>query len=366
LLPKKYLNNKVLDAIKPKMSTTAASTCVTAALVPVSAALVPVSAALVPVSPAPLKQKHIMDAVCASSPVCGSCNRKFSPDENLMWSAKHRAFLCIKGCPEPGTTFISNFSAPLIGQICEFLDIEQLVALYLAMPEKMQYLKVLLKRRLRESITTGRVAHPAKLLTMLFGGGYVSLEHARELIDENYTVMMLIHAVPLQTLAPTMRGLFNWSTESLILNGGAKLDELCHQLWLEHVSHRGSLVAITGYYDFLLTMPYSENLKIAFTWFYQEIDHNNWLVYEDDDDLEGEEADPVLLLELLAYIWTKKSDCKKTKKTWYFTLMLLRRYLMRTLGADADELYDYLMVHTELTEASATDLVLYERKKKTQ
>lgn len=348
------MNNKVLDAIKPKMSLTVDSACATACP---TASTCPTACA------APLK--HIMDAVCASSPVCGSCNRKFSPDENLMWSAKHRAFLCSKGCPvAPGTTFISNFSAALIEQMCEFLDVEQLVALYLAMPEKMQYMKVLLKRRLRDSITTGRVAHPAKLLTLLLGGGYVSLEHARELIDDNYTLMMLIHAVPLQTLAPTMRGLFNWSTESLILNGGAKLDELCHQLWLERVSSRGSLVAITGYYDFLLTMPYSENLKNAFTCFYQEIDQNNWLVYENEDDLEGEEADPVLLLELLAYIWSKKSDCKKTKKTWYFTLMLLRRYLMRTLEADADELYDYLMVHTHLTEASATDLVLYERKKR--
>ena len=308
-----------------------------------------------------LKQKHMMDTLHSSSPVCGSCKRKFTPDEDLMWSGKYQAFLCIKGCPAaPGTTFISNFSAALIGQMCEFLDIEQVVALYLAMPEKMQYLKAVVTRRLRDSITMRRVAHPAKLLTLLFGG-YMSLDYAREMID-NYTVMMLINAVPLQTLAPTMTGLFNWSTESLILNGGVKLDELCHQLWLEHVSLSGSLAAITGYYDFLLTMPYSENLKIAFTWFYQEIDHNNWLVYEDDDDLEGEEADPVLLLDLLAYIWTKKSDCKKTKKTWYFTLMLLRRYLMRTLGADADELYDYLMVHTELTEASATDLVLYRRK----
>jgi hypothetical protein len=248
--------------------------------------------------------------------------------------------------------------------MCEFLDIEQFLALYLAMPEKMQYLKGVLKRRLCESITTGQVATPAKLLTMLLGSRYVSLEHARELIDDNYTLMMLINAVPLQTLAPTMRGLFNWSTDSLILNGGVKLDELCHQLWLEHVSLSGSLAAITGYYDFLLTMPYSENLKIAFTCFYEEIDKNNWLVYEDDDDLEGEEAEPVLLLELLAYIWSKKSDCKKTKKTWYFTLMLLRRYLMRTLEADEDGLYDYLIVHTHLTEASATDLVLYERKKR--
>ena len=314
-----------------------------------------------------LKQKHIMDTLHASSPVCGSCKRKFTPDEDLMWSGKYQAFLCIKGCPAataalvPGTTFISNFSAALIGQMCEFLDIEQVVALYLAMPEKMQYLKAVVTRRLRDSITMRRVAHPAKLLTLLFGGGYMSLDYAREMID-NYTVMMLINSVPLQTLAPTMTGLFNWSTESLILNGGVKLDELCHQLWLEHVSLSGSLVAITGYYDFLLTMPYSENLKIAFTCFYEEIDENNWLVYEDDDDLEGEEADPVLLLDLLAYIWTKKSDCKKTKKTWYFTLMLLRRYLIRTLDTDADGLYDYLMEHTDLTEASATDLVLYRRK----
>ena len=273
----------------------------------------------------------------------------------------------------PGTTFISNFSAALIGQLCEFLDIEQLVALYIAMPEKMQYMKAMVIRRLRKTdCYTSLPDMPAKLLRLLFGG-YISPKHV---IDLNTTLGTIVKAVPYNTLTATMTGLVDWSAIQLrqmdsklelALNyteqewfrrvGEPKqgLADYLHQYWHKSVVASCSLRAITGYYDVLVAMPYSETVIGVFECFIAQIEEMD---YYEDENIK------VLRIQLLAHIWSIRKMCeeKNYTKTWRQTLLMLRTYLLDEMETDDNELYSLMQEYTNLSLKSAVKLFIYANK----
>jgi hypothetical protein len=270
----------------------------------------------------------------------------------------------------PGTTFISNFSAALIAQLCEFLDIELLVALYIAMPEKMQYLKAMVICRLRETdCYTSLPGMPAKLLRLLFGG-YISPQHV---MDLNTTLGTVVKAVFYNTLTATMTGLVDWSAIQLrhmdsklelALNyteqewftrvGEPKqgLADYLHQYWYQSVVASCSLGAITGYYDVLVTMPYSATIIGVFEIFIEQIEEMD---YYEDENIK------VLRLQLLAHIWSIRKMCreKKCMKTWRKTLLMLHTYLMYELEADEDEFCSLMQDFTNLSMNSTIKLIMY-------
>ena len=267
----------------------------------------------------------------------------------------------------PGTTFISNFSAALIGQMCEFLDIELLVALYIAIPEKMQYLKAMVMRRLCDTdCYTSLPDMPAKLLRLLFGG-YISPQHV---MDLNTTLGTVVKAVFYNTLTATMTGLVDWSAIQLrqmdsklelALNyteqewfkrvGEPKqgLADYLHQYWHQSVVASCSLGAITGYYDVLVTMP---NVIDLFEIFIEQIEEMD---YYEDENIK------VLRLQLLAHIWSIRKMCreKKCMKTWRKTLLMLHTYLMYEMEADEDEFCSLMQDFTNLSMNSTIKLIMY-------
>ena len=270
----------------------------------------------------------------------------------------------------PGTTFISNFSAALIGQMCEFLDIELLVALYIAMPEKMQYMKAMVIRRLRETdCYTPLPDMPAKLLRLLFGG-YISPQHV---IDLNTTLGTIVKAVSYNTLTATMTRLVDWSgiqlrqmdsKLELALNyteqewftrvGEPKqgLADYLHQYWYQSVVVSCSLPVITSYYDVLVTMPYSATIIGVFEIFIEQIEEMD---YYEDENIK------VLRLQLLAHIWSIRKMCreKKCMKTWRKTLLMLHTYLMYELEADEDVFCSLMQDFTNLSMNSTIKLIMY-------
>ena len=279
----------------------------------------------------------------------------------------------VPAAPVPGITFISNFSAALIGQLCEFLDIEQLLALYIAMPEKMQYLKAMVIRRLRETdCYTSLPDMPAKLLRLLFGG-YISPEHV---IDLNTTLGTLVKAVSYNTLTATMTGLVDWSAIQLrqmdsklelTLNytnqewftrvGEPKqgLADYLHQYWHKSAVASCSLRSITGYYDVLVTMPYSETVIGIFENFIAQIQEMD---YYEDENIK------VLRIQLLAHIWSIRKMCEENNytKTWLKTLLMLRTYVLYEMETDDNELYSLMQEYTNLSLKSIVKLFIYANK----
>ena len=273
----------------------------------------------------------------------------------------------------PGTTFISNFSAALIGQLCEFLDIEQLLALYIAMPEKMQYMKAMVIYRLSETDCYTSLPHmPAKLLRLLFGG-YISPQHV---MDLNTTLGTVVKAVSYNTLTATMTGLVDWSAIQLrqmdsklelALNyteqewftrvGEPKqgLADYLHQYWYKSVVASCSLPAIKGYYDVLVTMPYSETVIGVFEIFIAQIQEMDF--YEDENI-------KVLRLQLLAHIWSIRKMCREKNytKTWRKTFLMLRTYLLDEMETDEDELCSLFQDYTNLSMNSTINLLMYANK----
>lgn len=272
--------------------------------------------------------------------------------------------------PVPGTTFISNFSAALVGQLCEFLDIELLFALYIAMPEKMQYMKAMVIYRLSETdCYTPLPDMPAKLLRLLFGS-YISPQHV---IDLNTTLGTIVKAVSYNTLTATMTGLVDWSAIQLrqmdsklelALNyteqewftrvGEPKqgLADYLHQYWYQSVVTSCSLPVITSYYDVLVTMPYSATIIGVFEIFIEQIEEMD---YYEDENIK------VLRLQLLAHIWSIRKMCreKKCMKTWRKTLLMLHTYLMYELEADEDEFCSLMQDFTNLSMNSTIKLIMY-------
>ena len=258
-----------------------------------------------------------------------------------------------------GTTFIYNFSSALIEHMCDFLDVERVFALYLAMPEKMQYMKVIVTRRINNlmSIPATATEYTAlstsmRLLKIIFDGNHMSALQARDLVD-NQTLYNMIYALPTPIISPIIAGILDWSKVSI--GSAPELVEVLHQFWVDEVISSGCLLAATCYYDLgILLMPGSRKVVELFKNLYERLAAKN-----------TEATAPVFLLKFLAHIWSKKYDgktcLKKCIKVWHYTMLMLRRYLTTVL--EAHTLYAHLIQHTDLTEASATDLVLYSRKK---
>ena len=264
--------------------------------------------------------------------------------------------------PAAGTTFISSFSAALIGQLCEFLDVERVFALYLAMPEKMQYMKNIVTRRINHlmSIPATATDYTAlstsmRLLKIIFDGNYMSAVQARDLVD-NQTLHNMIYALPPLIISPIIAGILDWSKVSI--GSAPELVEVLHQFWVDEVVSSGCLLPANCYYELgILTMPGSTKVVELFKNLYERMAAKN-------ADETAAAASPVLLIKFLAHIWSKKYDgktcLKKCIKVWHYTLLMLRTYLTTVL--EADTLYAHLMQHTDLTAESATELVLYRKK----
>ena len=260
----------------------------------------------------------------------------------------------------PGTTFISNFSAALIGQLCEFLDIELLVALYIAMPEKMQYMKATVMRRLRETDYTTNTHIPANLLRLFFGG-YISEEHVRDLITIGWgsTLNNIVFALPSGTISSTISGLVDWSSICFRKNILALF-----KVWYKRVMSIGSLADITCYYDVLLTMSYNDTMP-----YNDMIYRNNTIIgifkylIKKIKDYEAVNI-KVLRLQLLAHIWSIRKMCREKNytKTWRKTFLMLRTYMIEEMETDEDELCSLFQDYTNLSMKSTINLIMYANK----